>query len=99
MPPVPIARGGLRVSKPTSTSRWTRTRSSMSAVRSIDLGPQRRTHAEQADEAFGFLDAPVGGLRVGCTLRMEQSGRTHRDGVDAAAARFEHHLAFHATLG
>src|SRR6478672_3218231 len=98
MPPVPIARGGLRGSKAPRASRWPRTRSGMSVVRSVDFGPQRAAHAEQSDEAFGLLYAPVGRLRVGRALCVQQARRRHRDRVDAATARLQHHLTVDALL-
>src|SRR6476619_3655966 len=101
MPPLSIRRGGLRVSNDTSASRWRRTSSIMSgAVRPVDLRPDRAAHPEQLDETFGFLDAPVGRLRVGGALRVEDVRRAHGNRVDAATACLEDHFAVdHALAG
>src|SRR5213592_5010914 len=102
MPPVPMWRGGLRVSNATSAWRWRRTVwiTSRVLVAFVHLRPQRAAHAEQADESFGFLHAPVGRLRVRRALGVEQVRRTHGHRIDAAAAGFQHHFAVdHALAG
>src|SRR4249919_2208930 len=102
MPPVPMWRGGLRVSNATSAWRWRSTVwiTSRVLVAFVHLRPQRAAHAEQADEAFGFLHAPVGRLRVRGALRVEQVRRAHGHRIDAGTARFEHDVAAdHALAG
>ena len=66
-----------------------RSRSRPRRDRAIDFGPQRAAHAEQLDEAFGLGHAPVGRLRVGRALGVEDVRRLHGDRIDAAAARFQ----------
>src|SRR5690606_25205750 len=104
--PVPIALGGLRVSKETSFSRCPSTRDSSRSPETpipcslfpvpalaIDLGPQRAAHPEQLDEALCLLHAPVGGLRVGRAGGVEDVRRTHRDRFHAPAVGLQHDLA------
>src|SRR5690606_18814087 len=103
MPPVSIARGGLRVSKATSTARCSRTLSitmpdsrgtkGACCSRLVDLGPQGAAHSEELDEALGLFDAPVCGLRVGGAAGVEDVRRTHGHGIHAAAAGLERDLA------
>src|SRR5690606_28125895 len=110
IPPVPIRRGGFRVSNPTSASRCRNTRSSIgrappvpgpqSPVPAIHLRPQRRTHPEQPDEPFRLLHAPVRALRVGGGAGTQDVGRFHRDRVHPTAARLQQHFAIdHALRG
>src|SRR5690606_103157 len=104
--PVPIARGGFRVSNPTSFSRYPSVRDSNRSPETsipgslfpvpalaVDLGPQRAAHPEQLDEAFGLFHAPVGGLRVCRAGGVEDVRRTHRDRLHAPAVGFEDDLA------
>src|SRR5690606_10957154 len=104
--PVPIALGGLRVSKQTSFSRCPSTRDSSRSPETpipcslfpvpalaMYLGPQRSAHPEHLDEALGLLHAPVGRLRVGRAGGVEDVRRTHRDRLHASAMGFEHDLA------
>src|SRR5688572_27770444 len=95
MPPsARIARGGLRVSNDTSARRCARIASITGASRvgsgfSVDVGMQPARHSVKPDEAFGFLDAPVRGLRVR-RLRAAQDVRGFdHDRVDGRAARLE----------
>src|SRR5690606_29672882 len=110
MPPVPIRRGGFRVSNATSASRWRSTSPSMAAptvprslfpvpaLAVVDLRPQRRTHPEQPDEPFRLFHAPVRALRVGGRARAQDVRGLDRDRVHAAAARLQQHLAVDGAL-
>src|SRR5688572_28632169 len=94
MPPVPIMRGGLRVSNETSASRCLSTTSSMmSGSLAVDFGPERAAHAEQLDETLGLDHAPVGRLRVDGALGIEDVRGVDRDRIDHAAVGFQHDLA------
>src|SRR5690606_5912518 len=97
MPPVSIARGGLRVSKATSAFRWRSVASSIVAA-AVDLRPQGGAHAEQPDEAFGLGHTPVGALRVGGATAGEDVRRTHGHRLHAAAVRLQHDLAVDTAL-
>src|SRR5678815_1057682 len=93
--PVPIARGGLRVSNDTSASRWRRTSSSTSVISlvGVDLGPQRAAHAEQLDETLRLLNAPIRRLRIRRAGGIEDVRRPHRNRIDPATTGLEHDLA------
>src|SRR6185437_2338099 len=55
----------------------------------VDLGPQRAAHAEQLDEALGLGHAPIGRLRVGGALGVEDVRRRDSHRIDRAAVRLQ----------